>query len=64
MAGPVKTTMATTDRAPPAYPAGEPASGARGALLERSISLAARSHGAPAARAAASETTFFLRSFR
>ena len=64
MAGPVTTTMATTDRAPPAYPAGEQASAASGALLERPISLAARFQGAPAARAGASETTYFLRSFR
>jgi hypothetical protein len=64
MAGPVTTTTATTDRAPPAYPAGDPASGARGALLERSISLAARFHGALPARAGASVTTYFLRSFR
>jgi hypothetical protein len=64
MTGPETTMTATTDRAAPAYPAGPPASGARGALLERSISLAARFDGAPSARAAASATTYFLRSFR
>jgi hypothetical protein len=64
MAGPVTTMQATTDRATTAYPAGAPAIGAPRALLERSISLAARSRGAPRARAAASETMSFLRSFR
>jgi hypothetical protein len=68
MAGPVTMTDAATPAdVPPAYPAGAGAHGAigrSGALLERPISLAARTCGAPRAQAAASGTNSFLRSFR
>ena len=61
---PVTTQTATLHGATPAYPADAPEDAAPRALLERSISLAARFHGAPAARAGERVTTYFLRSFR
>lgn len=60
----VSMEPATLHGATPAYPADAPADAAPGALLERSISLAARQRDATTERAAASGTISYLRSSR